>query len=163
MSSSKGKPPGRTPRDAERTAGEPKSSGRVAFDSRGNPVWEWETSTGVYDKNVSTQRLKTLEATELSLEQTQALAEKKKLEIEKGGVRGGGINPYDSTQVPSPPTAPKAAAKSSSETFHPAMQRNKPKSASLVSKYAATHRSSAREAAPPTFWEKIKGLFTRGK
>jgi hypothetical protein len=43
-------------------SGEPKSSGRVAFDARGNPTWEWEMQTGVYGRDVNTARLKKLEA-----------------------------------------------------------------------------------------------------
>jgi hypothetical protein len=47
-----------------------KGSGRVTFDARGNPVWEWETSTGIFGRDVSTQRLKKLEAKDLAIVET---------------------------------------------------------------------------------------------
>jgi hypothetical protein len=65
-------------------------SGRVAYDSRGNPVWEWQLETGVYTRDVSTQRLKKLDLGELSLADTAI--HKKPGET---GQRGGGSNPYD--------------------------------------------------------------------
>src|ERR1700712_2349275 len=89
MSDKESKPP------SDRAPGAPKQSGRVAYDSKGNPVWEWETSTGVFDANVSTQRLKKLEAT-LSLEETQPVPKMKPLEVQQPErLPGGGINPYD--------------------------------------------------------------------
>src|SRR5437868_8008901 len=42
-------------------SGTDKRSGRVAFDSRGNPIWEWQLETGVYSRDVSTQKLKKLD------------------------------------------------------------------------------------------------------
>jgi hypothetical protein len=44
-----------------------KRSGRVAFDSRGNPIWEWQLETGVYSRDVNTQKLKKLNLGELSI------------------------------------------------------------------------------------------------
>lgn len=44
-----------------------KRSGRVAFDSRGNPIWEWQLETGVYSRDVTTQKLKKLDLGELSI------------------------------------------------------------------------------------------------
>jgi hypothetical protein len=78
--------------------GEAKPSGRVAFDSRGNPTWEWQTSTGMFGRDVSTQRLKKLEAKELSLMDTQSVVPRPKaLSLqEPGKMPGGGVNPYDS-------------------------------------------------------------------
>jgi hypothetical protein len=43
------------------------NSGRVKFDDRGNAVWEWAVSTGMFGTEVSTSRLKTLESQTLSL------------------------------------------------------------------------------------------------
>jgi len=59
----KKKPQGSTPEEA----GVDKRSGRVAFDSRGNSVWEWQLETGVYSRDVNTQRLKKLDLGNLSI------------------------------------------------------------------------------------------------
>lgn len=73
-----------------------KQSGRVAFDARGNPTWEWQTSTGQFDRNVSTSRLKALEA-ELKLADTQSALAPKGLTAETPPpLPGGGFDPYDS-------------------------------------------------------------------
>jgi hypothetical protein len=45
----------------------PSRSGRPTWDERGNTVWEWQTSPGIYSREVNTQQLKTLQATELQL------------------------------------------------------------------------------------------------
>ncbi len=37
-----------------------KPSGRVAFDERGNATWEWQGETGGFDRDIDTQRLRTL-------------------------------------------------------------------------------------------------------
>lgn len=93
----------------DKTAGV-KSSGRVAFDSRGNPVWEWQLETGVYSRDVSTQRLKKLDLGHLSLMDTGAhkkadpkQPDPKQPEQKKAAapqprkdLPGGGFNPYDS-------------------------------------------------------------------
>ena len=42
-------------------------TGRVKFDDRGNAVWEWSTATGAYGREVSTQRLRSLEHPALSI------------------------------------------------------------------------------------------------
>ena len=42
-------------------------SGRPSWDERGNTVWEWQTAPGIYSREVSTQQLKILQATELRL------------------------------------------------------------------------------------------------
>ena len=47
-----------------------KRSGRVSYDERGNSVWEWQLETGVYSRDVSTQRLRKLELGELSIAET---------------------------------------------------------------------------------------------
>jgi hypothetical protein len=106
MSKSKDKPA--SPEAAPNS--EPKQSGRVAFDSRGNPTWEWQTSTGVFGRDVSTQRLKKLEAKELSLVDTQAVEKPKKLELEDASLPGGGANPYNSSGSASPIDKPKLPA-----------------------------------------------------
>ena len=36
-------------------------SGRIAFDSRGNAVWEWRTETGDFKSDVDTQTVRALQ------------------------------------------------------------------------------------------------------
>lgn len=72
-----------------------KRSGRAAFDERGNAVWEWQLETGVYSRDVSTQKLKKLELDELSIAETAINKRPVGLGGEKKPV-GGGFNPYDS-------------------------------------------------------------------
>jgi hypothetical protein len=86
-----------------------KGSGRVAFDARGNPVWEWEASTGIFSRDVSTQRLKMLEAKDLAIVETPPTETKKKsgapeLSLEEPGraSRALGFNPYDSSSAVNP-------------------------------------------------------------
>ena len=50
------------------------NSGRVRFDDRGNAVWEWSVSTGMFGTDVSSSRLKKLENQTLSLADDSALA-----------------------------------------------------------------------------------------
>lgn len=80
---------------------ENKSSGRVAFDARGNPIWEWQLETGVYSRDVNTQKLKKLNLGELSLVDTGTHKKPTGLEPEAPTIRkampGGGFNPYDTS------------------------------------------------------------------
>src|SRR5687768_4956607 len=73
---------------------EGKRSGRVTFDSRGNSVWEWQLETGVYSRDVNTQKLKKLDLGDLSIAETGI---QKKLEpnAQNEPRSGGGFNPYD--------------------------------------------------------------------
>jgi hypothetical protein len=75
-----------------------KRSGRVTFDSRGNSVWEWQLETGVYSRDVSTQKLKKLDLGELSIAET-AIEPGPKLSLQDESP-GGGFNPYD--RAPNP-------------------------------------------------------------
>jgi hypothetical protein len=88
--------------DGAPPAGKEKSSGRVGYDARGNSVWEWQLETGVYSRDVSTQKLETL-PDGLSLADT---AIHKQPEAGKPAAAnpsrpgkaptpGGGFNPYD--------------------------------------------------------------------
>ncbi|MGC3979719.1 MAG: hypothetical protein QM808_00485 [Steroidobacteraceae bacterium] len=43
------------------------SSGRAAWDERGNSVWEWQTEPGVYSRNADTQRVRALQLADLEL------------------------------------------------------------------------------------------------
>jgi hypothetical protein len=75
-----------------------KSSGRVAFDERGNSVWEWQLETGVYSRDVNTQKLKKLELDELSIAETAQHKKPTGLGVpEKRAMPGGGFNPYDNS------------------------------------------------------------------
>jgi hypothetical protein len=42
-------------------------SGRVAFDERGNSIWEWQTAPGVFSRDISLQQLHALEANDLQV------------------------------------------------------------------------------------------------
>lgn len=44
-----------------------RKSGRAVFDSQGRASWEWQTSTGVFEANVSNEQLQRLEAPQLEL------------------------------------------------------------------------------------------------
>jgi hypothetical protein len=81
-------------------------SGRAKFDSRGNAVWEWQTEDGDFSTDVSTQRVKKLEAPELSLEET---ARAKKLDSGSKKEPSRGFNPYDNSasRVPRDPDGKK--------------------------------------------------------
>ncbi len=73
---------------------ENKRSGRVTFDSRGNSVWEWQLETGVYSRDVNTQKLKKLDLGELSIAETGILKRPPGLG-DSQPKPGGGFNPYD--------------------------------------------------------------------
>lgn len=122
MSNAKGHPPREVkpvsiekPDDPSRT----KSSGRPAFDSRGNAVWEWKTETGQFSVDINTQRLKKLEAPELSLEDTTRIKKAEKHAKKPDPNVDIGFNPYDrgAASVPqktpstSKPAAPAPARK----------------------------------------------------
>jgi hypothetical protein len=63
-------------------------SGRTAYDERGNSVWEWQLETGVYSRDISTQRLKKLDLNDLSIADTA---------IQRRPPDLGGFNPYDNS------------------------------------------------------------------
>jgi len=76
------------------------ASGRVKFDERGNAVWEWAVTTGVFGREASTSRLRKLEDSALSLAEeapTPAL-DLKSHPIAKPNPKGvaQGYSPYDS-------------------------------------------------------------------
>ncbi len=116
-------------------------SGRVAFDAKGNPVWEWQTSTGVFEQDVSTQRLKKLEAPELSLASTQPVPTiGNKSNIKTKSKEDTGFNPYNSDGPVKPRTDRTAAA-------HPALVHKKPP-------------PKRQETPKPTgVWNKFKSKF----
>ena len=74
-----------------------KRSGRVRFDERGQAVWEWAVKTGKFDRNASTQQIRTLTDSTVKLEIDKDTDDK------AGSARskGGGFDPYqrsDSTR-----------------------------------------------------------------
>lgn len=83
-----------------------KRSGRVAFDSRGNPIWEWQLETGVYSRDVNTQKLKKLDLGELS-------------------IADSGIHPQPTGLSPNPTKSPaRPAAPMTAKAAIPNPQRN---------------------------------------
>src|SRR5262245_34196253 len=47
-----------------------KRSGRAGVDERGNSIWEWQLETGVYSRDISTQKLRKLDLGDLSIAET---------------------------------------------------------------------------------------------
>ena len=99
-------PPG--PAQAENDASRTKESGRAVFDSGGRSSWEWKTETGNFSREISTKRLKLLEAPDLTLEKTGLL---KKVASQEGkALPAGGFNPYDQAVASSAKPAVRQAA-----------------------------------------------------
>jgi|SRR5450759_3525409 hypothetical protein len=48
----------------------PKKSGRATIDERGNSVWEWQTDTGSFKRDIAPQELERLANTGLSVDKT---------------------------------------------------------------------------------------------
>jgi hypothetical protein len=101
-------PKDRDPRDKSPPAppaGDSKRSGRPGVDERGNTVWEWQLETGVYSRDISTQKLRKLDLGDLSIAETASHQRPAGLGADKGGGKapaqkkdqGGGFNPYDSS------------------------------------------------------------------
>ena len=44
-----------------------RKSGRVSFDADGRSIWEWQTATGVFERNVTEEQVAKLEDTTLSI------------------------------------------------------------------------------------------------
>ena len=92
--------------DTQRTTLTPKKqSGRVQFDERGNAVWEWAVKTGVFGREVSSDRLKRLENPGLSLAEDAPTPFDKVKPNPQGVVKG--YNPYDSGKLGRTGPAPK--------------------------------------------------------
>ena len=71
-------------------------SGRVAYDERGQPVWEWRVDTGVFTRDVDTRTMRTVER--------EAASSLEKVPPEQAR-RFVGFDPY-STAVAKEPPAP---------------------------------------------------------
>jgi hypothetical protein len=74
-----------------------KQSGRVQFDDRGNAIWEWSIATGAFGREVTTERLKKLENSGLSLADDAPTPFDKVKPNPLGSVKG--YNPYDSGEL----------------------------------------------------------------
>jgi len=74
-----------------------KRSGRIAYDERGNSVWEWQLETGVYSRDISTQRLKKLDLNDLSIADTAI--HQRPPGLGDSAKPGGGFNPYDNSST----------------------------------------------------------------
>jgi hypothetical protein len=99
MNSNQGDPPagpseppkGAAEEDPSRT----KTSGRTAFDARGNAVWEWKTETGQYTTDASTTVVRKLEDSGLAIESTVIVKKPEQPATKVDAPTGGGFNPYD--------------------------------------------------------------------
>ncbi len=49
-------------------------SGRVVWDERGNSLWEWQTAPGVFSREISSQQLEALEASDLKVVDAEHLS-----------------------------------------------------------------------------------------
>jgi hypothetical protein len=76
---------------------EPKKTGRVQFDEKGNAVWEWSIATGAFGREVSTERLQKLENPSLSLADDAPTPFDYVKANPQGTVKG--YNPYDSGRL----------------------------------------------------------------
>ncbi|HEY5760137.1 MAG TPA: hypothetical protein VIU34_30150 [Steroidobacter sp.] len=78
-----------------------KRSGRISYDERGNSVWEWQLETGVYSRDISTQRLKKLDLNDLSIADTAINKQPPGLDQPQSRKPqpGGGFNPYDNSST----------------------------------------------------------------
>jgi len=150
--SSRGPAP-RSASDTQRTKkpkiplAEENQSGRVKFDERGNPVWEWQTSPGVFETNVTTQRLKKLEAPELSFADTQPVPTiGNKSPTKSKSKEDTGFNPYNS-DVPMRPRTDRKDA------LHPALVHKKPPP-------SPARRTESQPPKQDSMWGKFKSKFT---
>ena len=53
------------------TADSGRKSGRAVFDNQGRASWEWQTATGVFETDVTSEQLQGLEAAGLSVLETE--------------------------------------------------------------------------------------------
>jgi hypothetical protein len=102
MSGPKPKQPEKTPpTDGPSDVSSPsadKKSGRVTFDARGNAVWEWAMSTGIFGRDVDSERLKKLEAPDLKIAEDTANRRGKSFGTSVDQ-RGPGFDPYNTHSV----------------------------------------------------------------
>lgn len=136
MSDPKDSKPGSKPDSDESQAPagseEGKRSGRVSFDSRGNSVWEWQLETGVYSRDVNTQKLKKLDLGDLSIAETAIQKGPLALADDAKPSPGGGFNPYNNAQSSKQEGSnPYDNARSLGNKFAPKPEPEKPRARSL--------------------------------
>jgi hypothetical protein len=150
MNNAKGNPPRIAPpigagsRKSEETESR---SGRPAFDDRGNAVWEWQTEEGDFSRDNSTQRLKKLDLSKLSLEDTQRLKQAARGSPKEGALPGGGFNPYERGTC-------------ANET---GQANQKPVGQSIQSKYAASARKPVKDLKRLQEWMALKQRLANKK
>jgi len=71
-------------------------SGRVAYDERGQPVWEWRVDTGVFTRDVDTRQMRKI--------QDDAAAKLQQMPPEESR-RFVGFDPYSTAVAKEPPPA----------------------------------------------------------
>jgi hypothetical protein len=71
-------------------------SGRVAYDDRGQPVWEWRVDTGVFSRDVDTKQVRQI--------QEEALA--KLQDAPQPPPRSVGFDPYSTAVAKEQPVKP---------------------------------------------------------
>lgn len=74
-----------------------KKSGRATTDERGNSVWEWQTDSGSFKRNIDTQKLERLKSSGLSVADTCG--------------KQSGIDPYNNDRAIKPKQPEEAATK----------------------------------------------------
>jgi len=82
-----------------------KKSGRVTFDARGNAVWEWSMSTGIFGRDADTDRLKKLEDPDLKIADDPPATPKSF--GTSPDQRGPGFDPYNKHSVKGATPEPK--------------------------------------------------------
>jgi len=100
MGDPKDRDPRNKPPQPPAAPGDTKRSGRAGVDERGNSVWEWQLETGVYSRDISTQKLRKLDLGDLSIAETASHQRPSGLGAQNKDERelaGGGFNPYDSS------------------------------------------------------------------
>lgn len=60
------------PPTADKTDFPRRKSGRATFDVDGRSIWEWQTATGVFERNVTSEQLAKLEDSNLSIVEDDA-------------------------------------------------------------------------------------------
>ena len=94
---------------------EDKTTGRVKFDERGNAVWEWALATGMFGREVSTERLQKLEVPGLSIAE-DAPTPFDTVRPNPLGMKKG-YDPYDSGKLGKRPAPAKKDLRRLSEFF----------------------------------------------
>lgn len=67
------------PSGATAPAHSDRKSGRAVFDNDGRSIWEWQTATGVFTRNVTDDQLSMLSTVTLEIDETAHEAQKAKV------------------------------------------------------------------------------------